>query len=305
MVMTKEYRICMPFTTEEYQIGQLYMIARHSHEQSDSSEGVEVVETSPCEHVTHGAGQFTEKRIHLSNKLPYWIQSFVPKIFYITEKAWNYYPFTITVYTCSFIPTFHISINTKYENNNGSTENCLGLTPVELVHREVDFIDIAYDEVPAKHYKEEEDPKYFKSKITGRGPLVEGWKDTTQPIMCSYKLVQASFDVWGMRTRVEEFIHRCVRDILLLGHRQAFAWIDEWFGMTLEDVRQYESNMQEETNKKVNIPPAEPTTPTELSNFPGSPYSPGTPNSPSGSIPSSPTTETVKDATNRSWFSWS
>lgn len=33
--------------------------------------------------------------LHFS-KLPYWIQSFVPKIFYITEKAWNYYPFTIT-----------------------------------------------------------------------------------------------------------------------------------------------------------------------------------------------------------------
>nr|XP_046476084.1 cytoplasmic phosphatidylinositol transfer protein 1 isoform X1 [Neodiprion pinetum] len=303
MVLTKEYRICMPFTTEEYQIGQLYMIARHSHEQSDSDEGVEVIETSPCEHATHGTGQFTEKRIHLSNKLPYWIQSFVPKIFYITEKAWNYYPFTITgemfqllleikVYTCSFIPTFHISINTRYENNNGSNENCLDLTPVELIHREVDYIDIAYDEIAAKHYKEEEDPKYFKSKVTGRGPLVEGWRDVTQPIMCSYKLVQASFDVWGMRTRVEEFIHRCIRDILLLGHRQAFAWIDDWYGMTLEDVRQYESNMQTETNNKVNIKPTEPVSPT-------------TPTTPSTSVPSSPNQETAKEAVNRSWFSWS
>lgn len=284
----------MPFTTEEYQIGQLYMIARHSHEQSDSDEGVEVVETSPCEHSTHGTGQFTEKRIHLSNKLPYWIQAIVPKIFYVTEKAWNYYPFTITVYTCSFIPTFHISINTRYENNNGSSENCLGLTPVELVHREVDFVDIAYDEIAAKHYKEEEDPKYFKSKTTGRGPLVEGWRDTTQPIMCSYKLVQASFDVWGMRTRVEEFIHRCVRDILLLGHRQAFAWLDEWYGMTLEDVREYESNMQQETNKKVIVKTDEPASPTQTAATP-----------PSTSAPSSPGQETAKDAANRSWFSWS
>lgn len=30
------------------------------------------------------------------SKLPYWIQSFLPRVFYVTEKAWNYYPFTIT-----------------------------------------------------------------------------------------------------------------------------------------------------------------------------------------------------------------
>ena len=53
-----------------------------------------------------------------------------------------------------------------------------------------------------------QDPKFFQSKRTGRGPLVEGWKDTTQPIMCSYKVVNASFEVWGMQTRVEDFVHR-------------------------------------------------------------------------------------------------
>ncbi|XP_012272585.1 cytoplasmic phosphatidylinositol transfer protein 1 [Orussus abietinus] len=251
MVQVKEYRICMPLTTEEYRIGQLYMIARHSDEQSDCEKGIEVVENVECEDPEHGKGQFTEKRIHLSNKLPYWIQSFIPRIFYVTEKAWNYYPLTMTEYTCSFIPKFQISIKTRYENNNGNMENCLGLSPVELAQREVDFIDIAYDEISAKHYKEEEDPKFFQSKVTGRGPLVEGWRDTVQPIMCSYKLVHASFEVWGMQTRVEDYIHRCIRDILLLGHRQAFAWIDEWYGMTLEDVRQYELKMHAKTNEKI------------------------------------------------------
>lgn len=33
------------------------------------------------------------------SRLPYWIQAVCPKVFYITEKAWNYYPFTITEYT--------------------------------------------------------------------------------------------------------------------------------------------------------------------------------------------------------------
>jgi len=241
----------MPFTVEEYRIGQLFMIAKHSHEQSESGEGVEVVHNVPHSDKIHGDGRYTEKRIHLSSKLPYWVQSFCPRIFYVVEKSWNYYPYTETEYTCSFLPKFNIFIKTRYENNSGTTDNCLGLTDEELAVRTVDHVDIAFDEVPPKHYKEAEDPKLFTSKKTGRGPLKEDWKNMTEPIMCSYKWVKASFEVWGLQTRVEDYTQKAIRDVLLLGHRQALAWIDEWFGMTEQDVRDYESKMQAETNVKV------------------------------------------------------
>lgn len=90
--------------------------------------------------------------------------------------------------------------------------------------------------------------------MADRGPLVEGWRETDKPIMCSYKVVHASFEVWGLQTRVEDFIQRGIRDVLLLGHRQAFAWVDEWHGMTLDDVRAYERQKQAETNEKVQNP---------------------------------------------------
>lgn len=141
-------------------------------------------------------------------------------------------------------------IETRFENNNGSSDNCLGLSEEQLKNRTVDFVDIAFEEVAPKHYKREEDPKYFKSAKTGRGELVEGWRDNDKPIMCSYKLVNASFEVWGLQTKVEDFIQKCVRDVLLLGHRQAFAWIDEWLDMTIEDVREYERQKQRENNEK-------------------------------------------------------
>ena len=35
----------------------------------------------------------------LFSRLPHWIRSLIPKIFYVTEKAWNYYPHTTTEYT--------------------------------------------------------------------------------------------------------------------------------------------------------------------------------------------------------------
>ena len=99
-MLVREYRICMPITVDEvthpqslslslhtflqYKIGQLYMIAKHSAEQSQKGEGVEVVENRPhsdpvrlitlldlfssslSSSQVHGDGQFTEKRIYIS-----------------------------------------------------------------------------------------------------------------------------------------------------------------------------------------------------------------------------------------------
>ena len=33
-------------------------------------------------------------------------------------------------------------------------------------------------------------------------------QDGSQPIMCSYKVVKVSFEVWGLQTRVEEGVHK-------------------------------------------------------------------------------------------------
>lgn len=65
-MLMKEYRICMPLTVDEYRIGQLYMISKHSCEQSGGGEGVEVVRNESEIHPQYGQGQLTEKRIYLS-----------------------------------------------------------------------------------------------------------------------------------------------------------------------------------------------------------------------------------------------
>ena len=33
------------------------------------------------------------------SRLPTWMQGYIPKLFYVTEKASNYYPYTETEYT--------------------------------------------------------------------------------------------------------------------------------------------------------------------------------------------------------------
>ncbi|XP_078141058.1 cytoplasmic phosphatidylinositol transfer protein 1-like [Centroberyx gerrardi] len=257
VMLLKEYRICLPLTVLEYRIGQLYTISKHSHQESQKGEGVEVLVNEPHYDPMHGQGQHTEKRVHLSSKLPSWAKAVVPRIFYITEKSWNYYPYTITDFTCSFFPKFSIHIETKYEDNCGDNDN---LFTEEKANKEVevDYLDIAYDPFPDRHYNSTEDLRSFSSVRTGRGPLVEDWRQTTEPVMCSYKLVTVKFEVWGLQTRVEHFVHKVIRDILLVGHRQAFAWVDEWYNMSLEDVRSFEDQMHVETNQKLRCPETEP-----------------------------------------------
>ena len=235
----------------QYHIGQLYMIARHSAENSDDKgEGVETIVNEPCHDEKHGKGQYAEKRIHLTSKLPSWIRSYMPKFIYVTEKSWNYYPYTITEYTCSIIPKFSVKIWTRYQNNKGDNEHVHDseeLTETKIV----EHIDILTDPVRPHQYKEEEDPGKFQSKKTNRGPIKEGWKDRSSPIMCSYKLVQVSFPVFGLQTKVEEFVHKEIRNINVLAHRQAFVWMDEWYGWTIEDVRKFEQKQQNETNRLI------------------------------------------------------
>uniref|UniRef100_A0A3Q4G503 Phosphatidylinositol transfer protein cytoplasmic 1b n=1 Tax=Neolamprologus brichardi TaxID=32507 RepID=A0A3Q4G503_NEOBR len=191
-----------------YRIGQLYMISKHSCEQSGGGEGVEVVRNEPDNHPKYGAGQLTEKRIYLSSKLPSWVKAFVPRFFYITEKAWNFYPYTIT--GVSFLPKFSIRIETRFENNNGDNDNVFGDKPTPAEN--VCFLDILSDPIPEKHYKESEDLSLWQSSKTGRGPLEKGWRDSHKPVMCSYKRVECSFEVYGFQTRTEEFIHRVRSD---------------------------------------------------------------------------------------------
>ena len=60
---------------------------------------------------TRHAGINSLSLYFLFSKLPQWIRSMIPPIFYITEKAWNYYPYTVTgegSYTGGYPDNYHI-----------------------------------------------------------------------------------------------------------------------------------------------------------------------------------------------------
>ena len=55
-----------------------------------------------------------------------------------------------------------------------------------------------------------------------------------------------------MQAKIERFIHdMALRNTMLRAHRQAWVWQDEWFGLTIEDIREIERKTAEELKRKM------------------------------------------------------
>uniref|UniRef100_A0A4W3J589 Phosphatidylinositol transfer protein membrane associated 2 n=1 Tax=Callorhinchus milii TaxID=7868 RepID=A0A4W3J589_CALMI len=252
-MLIKEYHIPLPMSVEEYRIAQLYMIQKKSREETcGEGSGVEILENRPYVDGPGGSGQYTKKVYHIGMHIPSWFRSILPKAaLRVEEESWNAYPYTRTRYTCPFVEKFSIDIETYYKPDPGDHVNVFNLSATEKRQRIVDPIDIVRDPIPPNEYKTEEDPKLYKSTKTGRGPLSESWVDEYKnvpekmPVMCAYKLCKVEFRYWGMQSKIERFIHDVgLRKVMLRAHRQAWCWQDEWYGLTMEDIRLLERETQ-------------------------------------------------------------
>ncbi|CDS42302.1 membrane associated phosphatidylinositol [Echinococcus multilocularis] len=258
-------------TVEEYRIAQLYMIQKKSREESTGREsGVEILKNAPYTDGPGGNGQYTFKIYHVGNHIPGWLRAVIPNAaLRVEEEAWNAYPYTKTRYRVPFMEKFSLEIETRYLDDAGESENVFDMSPADLNTRIVDYIDIVTD--PLAPSKPTEDPSTYVSQVTGRGPLSSGWRSEfkeamrtgrkypcqgakpdatggvpTEPlpmrIMCSYKVCRVDFRYWGMQSKIESFIQDyALRRTMVSAHRQAWTWQDEWYGLTMTEIRQLEA----------------------------------------------------------------
>uniref|UniRef100_A0A0N5AWW5 DDHD domain-containing protein n=1 Tax=Syphacia muris TaxID=451379 RepID=A0A0N5AWW5_9BILA len=217
--------------------------------------GVEIKKNEPYSSGPGGSGQYTYKIYHLGKRIPAWIRNIIPnETLQVHEEAWNAYPYTKTKYHCPAFNRITLEIETKYFNDAGRQSNVFNLSGEELDNRIVDVVDIVNDPVSSSDYCEEEDPKIYKSTKTGRGPLTKEWVseriNSGEPLMCAYKLCRVVFRFWGLQSRVEGWIHSyALRNTMLRAHIQAWVWQDEWYGLTMSDVRRLEQEAAEHLNK--------------------------------------------------------
>eukprot|EP00053_Salpingoeca_punica_P015752 m.145750 g.145750 ORF g.145750 m.145750 type:complete len:978 (-) comp16790_c2_seq7:2263-5196(-) len=261
-MLIKEYRIPLPLSVEEYRIAQVYMIDKKSRTESTGGDeeersGVEILVNEPYTDGPGGSGQFTRKVFHVGRHLPSWFRAILPKTaLLVYEEAWNAYPYTRTRYTCPFVEKFSIDVTTMYFDDNGCQENVFQLKGADA-NREIDYIDILSDQLEGKDYVASEDPALYKSAKSGRGPIADGWRDSSKPIMCAYKICKAEFKYWGLQSKIEKFIHHtALRKTMLVAHRQAWCWQDEWLGLTMADVRRMEAETMARLMKVMGGTPA-------------------------------------------------
>ncbi|XP_058473367.1 phosphatidylinositol transfer protein beta isoform isoform X1 [Solea solea] len=268
MVIIKEYRVVLPLSVEEYQIGQLYSVAEASKNETGGGEGIEVLKNEPYEKDGE-KGQYTHKVYHLKSKIPSFVKLIAPEgSFVFHEKAWNAYPYCRTIVTNEYMKDdFMIKIETWHKPDMGTTDNVHDLDTQTWPTVDAVDIDIANNnQVQERDYKSEEDPTVIPTTTPStkrRGPLSPEWKkelNADWPYMCAYKLVTVKFKWWGLQNKVEHFIHEQERRIFTNFHRQMICWFDKWMDFTMEDIRRMEEETQKELEELRNTGPVRGTT---------------------------------------------
>ncbi|KAL3121215.1 hypothetical protein niasHT_008849 [Heterodera trifolii] len=253
-MVIKEYRIVMPFTIEEYQIGQLFSVNETSRQETGGGEGVQVVRNEPFEGQSlfkglYTSGQFTHKIYHLKSKVPAFLRAIMPKgSMTVHEQSWNAFPYCKTELTNPdyMKDDFLIRIETMHLSDRGTTENALGL-PKDVLSktRDVLWINIANDEhLIAADILDNTRPSTFRSVLTGRGPLKQQWQTNCEPVMCAYKVITVKFKWLGLQTITEAYILKQYTRLLCKFNRELFCWMDRWYGLSLAQIRRHEEETQ-------------------------------------------------------------
>jgi len=246
----------MPVTVEEYKIAQIYMTAKTQSMEAEqpNGAGVEILENTQCVHPTMGPGIYTKKHYHIERRFPGWLRAIAPKSgMTLVETAHNCYPHVVTELRLPLFHKFLMRVETIHAQDRGDSFNIHKLDDKKLKQREIVYVDISEKDDHHKkkkmYDKDNTDPRTFKSVRTGRGPLVGNWQSSSEPVMCAYKLVTCEFDYWPFQHKIEEFMHSYERSIFLNANRSMFCWMDEWHGLSVEQVRIYEEMVTERTNK--------------------------------------------------------
>lgn len=256
----REYRTPYPVSVEEFEVGFRHAINESSKRETGGEEGVEIVVNEPFEGLVPSdkkgevrKGQYTHKILHLRSKMPLILMQLAPNgSTEIHQKTWNCYPNVWTTYENPeyMKEKFMISVETKYQNDAGTENGVFDLSPEEQAKHSVDDVDFVNDPIGSADYNESEDPSKFSSTKTNRGPLDgSGWEDGHSPVMCCYSLYRITFLWWGLQSKVESIIAKSLRRHMMIFARLAWASIDTWHGMSVDELNQLEDKTKGELDE--------------------------------------------------------
>jgi len=254
-----EYRVILPTIVPQYQIGNLYMCAQRTRQESGGGEGIEILKNEPYEKEGE-KGQFTHKVMHFKSRIPGAIRWALPdKYLHVHEISHNSFPHFHTLYDCPgmgkdlylLVESQHIAYNAQ----EGCPQNALNLTEEELSRRVIVYLDIVNGKPLPE--KPEWDMHGFVCPTAGvQNPLQtpNNTIDETQPpewtnhyngdMMICIKVVKFKFKWFGLQKMVENYaLNTVFHNVFLDSHRALMRWAAEWFPMNLSDIRRLEDEV--------------------------------------------------------------
>jgi hypothetical protein len=257
-----EFRIILPTTVPKYQIGNLYMCVQRTRETQGGGEGLEILVNEPYDE-NGERGQFTHKVMHFKSRVPATIRWAIPdKYLHCHERSHNGYPHYHTVYEVPGMgKDFSLLVESQhieYDKYQGCPDNLLNLTAEELQIRKVVYLDIVSGK-PKPDKKEWELQGFVCPEAEILTPLQGGKKGGDESkvpewvanydggLMVAVKVVKFLFHWKGLQTAVEKYaVDTAFHDIFLESNRVVIAYAKDWFGLTIEDIRRLEAEVQAE-----------------------------------------------------------
>uniref|UniRef100_A0A183C5G5 C6 zinc finger domain-containing protein n=1 Tax=Globodera pallida TaxID=36090 RepID=A0A183C5G5_GLOPA len=252
-MLIKEYRVVLPMTVEEYQVAHLFCAVEEARR---SPAVFKVLQNEP----TDGAALFpgalarAGRHIHTVTQPPPNLASFFPTdALTLHLHSWDAFPYAKTEQRNEQTGDggrYNLAVESMRLSDRGTTEDVFPFKELlEARDSETVHIDIADDNA----YAHEQDnnqaamsPSTFHSERTGRGPLLQGWRDSCEPVMCIYMLAMVDFKLFGLGQPIEHAIHQEFARACYNFHRSLFCSMDRWHGLTLDQARTMEAKMLQE-----------------------------------------------------------
>lgn len=254
----------MPTNIEKYGLGNLYMCARRTRDESSGGEGFEVLANEPFDEGRE-SGQFTHKVMHFSSRVPKAIKAVIPdKYLHVHERSWNSYPHYRTEYEMPGMgENFYLLIESyhyPYTGPDQVNENAFDLNEAEMKMRKIVWQDIVNGDPQPENPEQDCHNLYIPE-----AGMPEALQTTTKKqkknqapewstlyhgeMMICQKCVKFYIKIFAIRKIIEHYLDVGLQKIFLDSHRLLMSWAKEWFPMTLDDVREFERMVQEEVNQ--------------------------------------------------------
>eukprot|EP00761_Pharyngomonas_kirbyi_P014590 gb/GECH01014620.1/.p1 GENE.gb/GECH01014620.1/~~gb/GECH01014620.1/.p1 ORF type:complete len:298 (+),score=89.88 gb/GECH01014620.1/:1-894(+) len=194
-----------------------------------------------CNHEQNN-GQYTYKIYHISNRLPSVISALLPvSMLQLHEESWNAFPSGVTVVTIpGFGDRFQIKVQTALSHEKDD-ENIFELDKSKLKKRSIEFIDFA-DKGQTNSLENLPEPAEIKLDKAELGPLSpKRWMEDIDHITYCYKLVSIEARMWPMTGVLERKVHEIEVEVLLGLFKNLYAFADEWWDMSEEEVSDFEA----------------------------------------------------------------